>query len=132
MSMYRVDHVHLKAVDVEKTARWYVDVLGARITFEGKFKGSKVYYLDLNGFNFILFGQLEGETGANQPIEASLRSRFGVDHFGFAVEDMQAAAADLRAKGVNILEEPWSPRPGLTIAYIEGPDHVRIELAERK
>jgi len=99
--------------------------------FEGQFKGSKVYYLDISGFNFIVFGQLQGEDGASAPIGPTLRTRFGVDHFGFAVDHMEAAVADLKAKGATILGEPWSPRPGLTICYIQGPDAVRIELSER-
>ena len=132
MISFKVDHIHLKAVDVEETAKWYVDKIGAKITFEGKFKGSKVYYFDISGFNFIVFGQLEGEEGDNAPNQPSLRTRFGTDHFGFAVDNMAETVADLRAKGVTILEEPWSPRPGLTISYIEGPDKATIELSERK
>ena len=132
MINYKCDHIHLKAVDVEKTAKWYVDNIGARITFEGQFKGSKVYYLDVSGFNFIVFGHLQGEEGENTPIEPTLRTRFGTDHFGFAVENMQETVADLKSKGVAILEGPWSPRPGLTICYIEAPDKARIELSERK
>jgi catechol-2,3-dioxygenase len=42
MINYRCDHIHLKAVDVEKIANWYVEKLGAQITFEGQFKGSNV------------------------------------------------------------------------------------------
>ena len=132
MISYKCDHIHLKAVDVEKTARWYVDTVGARITFEGQFKGSKVYYLDIAGFNFIVFGLLQGEEGDKAPIEPSLRVRFGTDHFGFGVDNMEETVADLKAKGVTILEGPWSPRPGLTICYIEGPDKATIELSERK
>ncbi len=132
MISFKVDHIHLKAVDVEETAKWYVDKIGAKITFEGKFKGSKVYYFDISGFTFIVFGQLEGEEGDKTPNPPSLRTRFGTDHFGFAVEDMQETVADLRAKGVTILEGPWSPRPGLTICYIEAPDKATIELSERK
>lgn len=109
MPAYRFDHIHLKAVDVEKTARWYVDVLGARITREGEFQGSKVRCLELGGCTLIVFGQLDTEKGASKPIEPSLRTRFGVDHFGLAVDDMREAVADLRAKGVAIVEEPWSP-----------------------
>ena len=131
MQTYRCDHIHLKAVDVASTARWYVDTLGAAIIFEGEFKGSKVYYLDLSGFNFIVFGQLQGEEDESSPMAPTLRTRFGLDHFGFAVDRMESAVADLKAKGVVILEGPWSPRPGLTICYIQGPDKVRIELSER-
>jgi lactoylglutathione lyase len=132
MSNYRCDHVHLKAVDVDETARWYVANLGAKITFEGRFKGSKVFYLDISGFNFIVFGQLQGEEADAAPIAPTLKTRFGVDHFGFAVDCMEEAVAELKAKGVTILEGPWSPRPGLTICYIEGPDKARIEISERK
>ncbi|MBM3853082.1 MAG: VOC family protein [Verrucomicrobia bacterium] len=132
MISYRCDHVHLKAVDVERTARWYVEMLGAKLTFEGQFRGSKVRYFEIGGFTFIVFGQLQGEEGPAAPIPPTLQTRFGVDHFGFAVDDDAAEVAVLRAKGVSILEEPWSPRPGLTICYIEGPDRARIELTERK
>jgi catechol 2,3-dioxygenase-like lactoylglutathione lyase family enzyme len=79
-----------------------------------------------------VFGQLQGENGDTRPIEPTLRTRFGVDHFGFAVDDLDASVGDLRAKGVNVLEGPWSPRQGLRICYIEAPDRVRIELSERK
>jgi catechol 2,3-dioxygenase-like lactoylglutathione lyase family enzyme len=131
MPVYRCDHIHLKAVDVERTAQWYVDKLGANITFEGRFRGSKVNYLEISGFTLIVFGQLEGEEGESEPIEPTLRTRFGADHFGFAVDSMEEAVSDLRAKGVTVLEEPWNPRPGLIICYIEGPDRVRIELTQR-
>jgi catechol 2,3-dioxygenase-like lactoylglutathione lyase family enzyme len=132
MIHYRCDHVHLKAVDPEATAMWYVEKFGASITFEGRFKGSKVFYFMIGDFTFIVFGQLEGEENEKSPIQPTLQTRFGVDHFGFAVNNMAESVADLRAKGVTILEEPWSPRPGLTICYIEGPDKARIELSERK
>jgi catechol 2,3-dioxygenase-like lactoylglutathione lyase family enzyme len=132
MPSYRCDHVHLKTMDIEGTARWYVDMLGAKITFEGKFKGSKVYYVDISGFTFVVYSQLQGEEGSQAPIPASLQARYGVDHFGFAVDDINSAVADLERKGVVVLERPWSPRPGVTISYIEGPDLVRIELTQRE
>jgi|SRR5690554_3542184 len=127
MQKFRCDHIHLKSNDVEKTAQWYCDVLGAKITFEGKFRGSKVYYFDINGMTFIVFGKLEGE----EPLPASINSRIGVDHFGFEVDQIDAAVDELKAKGVNILEEPTDVRPGLRIAYFEAPDSVRIELSQR-
>jgi lactoylglutathione lyase len=132
MIVYKCDHIHLKAVDVDSTVQWYVKNLGARITFHGTFKGSRVNYIDISGFTFIVFGKLEGEEGDNSPIEPTLRTRFGNDHFGFAVDDLDATVADLRKKGVNILEGPWSQRPGLKICYIEAPDKALIELTERK
>ena len=41
MISYRIDHIHLKALDVEKTVNWYVEKIGARITFEGTYRGRR-------------------------------------------------------------------------------------------
>ena len=128
MVTFRYDHTHLLAQDVEATTHWYCDVLGAKLAGEGQFQGAKVYFVDLPGVRLIIYGQLEDEL----PLPAALHPRFGLDHFGLAVDDMDAAVADLKGKGVRFVQEPYNSRPGVRIAYIEGPDRVRIELVERK
>lgn len=128
MTTFSFDHVHLVAQDIAATVRWYCDVLGGQVTFEGHFRGSKVNYIELGGVRLIVYGQLEDEL----PLPAAIHPRFGVDHFGFQVDDLDEAIRSLRAKGVRIVEEPWTVRPGVRIAFIEAPDHVRIELSERK
>ncbi|MEJ2167455.1 MAG: VOC family protein [Desulfobacterales bacterium] len=128
MQIYRIDHLHLISPNIESTKDWYCEVFGGKVTFEGEFRGNKVYYVDVNGFNIILAQQLPGE----KPLAATIRTREGLDHFGFAVDDMDAAAAELKSKGVKFVVEPMQVRPGLRIAYVEAPDKVRIELSERK
>lgn len=128
MESYRVDHLHLISPDIERTKEWYCDVFGGKVTFEGQFKGNKVYYADLNGFNIIMIERLPDE----EPLPATIQSREGLDHFGLAVQDMDAAVRELKGKGVKFVVEPTQVRPGLRIAYVEAPDKVRIELSERK
>jgi catechol 2,3-dioxygenase-like lactoylglutathione lyase family enzyme len=127
MQTYHVDHLHLISPKIEDTRDWYCSVFGGNVTFEGNFKGKQVYYIDVNGFNIILIEQMPDE----EPMPATIQTREGLDHFGFAVEDMEAAAEELKAKGVKFLVEPMQVRPGLKIAYVQGPDKVRIELSER-
>ena len=127
MQEYKIDHIHLICPKIEDTKNWYCDVLGAKVAFEGEFKGNKVYYLNLCGFNLILIEKLPGE----KPLPANIKTNEGLDHFGLAVDDMAAAAAELKEKGVRFTLEPMQVRRGLRIAYIEGPDKVRIELSER-
>jgi len=128
MQTYRVDHLHLISPNIQETKDWYCNVFGGKVTFEGEFKGNKVYYVDVNGFNIILIERLPDE----KPLAATIHTREGLDHFGFAIDDMDAAAAELKSKGVKFLVEPLQVRPGLRIAYVEAPDKVRIELSERK
>lgn len=127
MQLYRVDHLHLICTDIEESRDWYCNVFGGKVTFEGNFKGKKVYYVEINGFTIIMVAEmLDGE-----PLPATIQTKEGLDHFGFAVEDMDAAAEELKGKGVKFVVEPLQVRPGLKIAYIEAPDKVRIELSER-
>ena len=127
MQKYSVDHLHLISPNIEETKDWYCRVFGGKVTFEGDFKGKRVYYVDVNGFNIIMIEQFPGE----DPLPATLQTKEGLDHFGFAVEDLDAAAKELRAKEVKFVVEPMQVRPGLKIAYIQAPDKVRIELSER-
>jgi catechol 2,3-dioxygenase-like lactoylglutathione lyase family enzyme len=53
------------------------------------------------------------------------------DHFGVVVQDLTSAVEELRGKGVKILQEPRTARPGTQVAFIEGPDHTRIEVLQR-
>ena len=102
MQSYRVDHLHLISPDIERTKDWYCDVFGGKVTFEGQFKGNKVYYVDLNGFNIILIERLPDE----EPLPATIQSREGLDHFGLAVQDMDAAVRELKGKGLKFVVEP--------------------------
>jgi catechol 2,3-dioxygenase-like lactoylglutathione lyase family enzyme len=47
-----------------------------------------------------------------------------IDHLGFRVDDLKATLARLRKDGVTVTEEHSRS------AFIEGPDHIRIEVLE--
>jgi len=55
----------------------------------------------------------------------------GLDHFGLAVKDIDAVAAEIKAKGVEFTKEPTTIRPGVRICFIRGPQGISIELLER-
>lgn len=128
MPKYRIDHIHLICPDIEHARAWYCEKLGGAVTFEGEFKGNKVYYVEISGFRLILIENLPGET----PLPENIEVKTGLDHFGVEVESMEEALTDLKAKGVSFIQDPVEIRPGLKIAYIEAPNKVRIEVTERK
>ena len=72
-------------------------------------------------------GRAEGE----DPVPGSTEPRYGLDHFGFEVEDMETAAAQLKANGVQFGCEPWTMPSGSTVAFIVAPDQVSVELIQR-
>jgi lactoylglutathione lyase len=50
---------------------------------------------------------------------------------GLRVDNLEAAAAELKQRGATFIMEPRTIRPGVKIAFVQGPDDVRIELLER-
>ena len=119
-------HIHLKAQDVDATSAWYQRVLGARLAATRQFRGSLEHELDLQGTTLVIHGQLEREL----PLPRSVQPRFGLDHFGFVVRELDALAAALEAEGVVFVERPNMAAPGVRLAVIEAPDAVRIEFIE--
>ncbi len=83
--------------------------------------------LKLGGAN-IFIAQVAAGDGVNAPPTTPYQ---GLDHFGLAVSGIDAIAAELKAKGVEFTKEPHSPRPGIKICFMRGPQGISIELLDR-
>lgn len=118
------DHVHLIASDVDRAADFYARMFGAVLVNRGLVSGQPQAWLDLGGMLLII----RGRRPEDQLVEGK---NTRIDHFGVRVGDLQRAAADLKAKGAAFTVEPMVFNPTTKIAFIEGPDGVRIELLER-
>ena len=128
MATYKYDHIHFRSEDPHGARKFWEGFFGAEVIRERELGGAPSFTLDLNGMIFQVSGRAEGE----DPIRTGTEPRYGLDHFGLLVDDMDGAAADLRAKGAEFICEPWELRPGVKVAFIKGPDSISIELVERK
>jgi catechol 2,3-dioxygenase-like lactoylglutathione lyase family enzyme len=116
------DHIHLRSPDPEATASWLHDILGAEIIrgpgrIDVQLGGAKVFIAEVNAGD-----------GVNA---APVTPYQGLDHFGLTVKDIDAVAAEIKAKGVAFTKEPTTIRPGVRICFIRGPQGISIELLER-
>jgi catechol 2,3-dioxygenase-like lactoylglutathione lyase family enzyme len=55
----------------------------------------------------------------------------GIRHIAFAVEDIDAVVAGLRARGVELVGEVVRYEDSYRLCYIRGPEGVIVELAQR-
>src|SRR5258707_13096694 len=116
------DHVHLRSPDPEATAAWLANILGGEII-----RGPGRIDVKLGGANVFIAPVAAGD-GVNTPPVTPYQ---GLDHFGLAVRDIDAVAAEIKAKGVEFTKEPTTIRPGVRICFIRGPQGISIELLER-
>ncbi len=125
MPRLRYDHIHLRSPDPEATAAWFEEMLGAEV-IRSMQQGKPRIDLKLGGTDIFI---VQSDATA---AEAPIAPYKGIDHFGFAVEGgLDEMVARLKAKGVHFTMEPNSPRPGIRICFIRGPENISIELLER-
>ena len=120
------DHIHLRTPDPEGTAQWFERMLGAEVIRTTQ-QGKPRIDMKLGGGN-IFIAPVKAGDGVNAPPSTPYQ---GLDHFGLTVKDIDAVAAQLKAKGVEFTKEPFTLRPGLRICFIRAPQGVSIELLER-
>jgi hypothetical protein len=55
-----------------------------------------------------------------------------LDHFGFSFPNLDAAAGDLKKKGISLQQEPRAVNDGPVAknAFVVSPDNVRIEIVQ--
>ena len=124
---YTYDHIHVRTKDPEGMASFFETMFGAKVLRLTQSDGVPRVDLDVNGLAIFI-----ASVPPEEHIDLSPRDpHLGLDHFGFRVDDIDGAVEDLRGKGAEIYVEPRTIRPGVRIAFVRGPDDVRIEILQR-
>lgn len=130
----RIDHMGIAVADLAAAKRLYEDILGLKLTREETVtdQGVRTYFYPVAGVKLEL---LESIT-PDGPIARYLEKRGpGLQHLAVEVDDIEAAIAELKAKGVRMIDEV--PRKGVEdtrIAFLHPKDThgVLLELVELK
>ena len=132
MRTYRYDHVHLRSPDPEATARFFETMFGA-VAKRDVYPPGTLYPGQLR-----VVMQLGGQTvliAPAHPHDATAAAPqfpyYGLEHIGLAVDDVDAACAELRQKGAEVAIGPLTRQPGSRLAFIRGPEGIMVELVQR-
>jgi catechol 2,3-dioxygenase-like lactoylglutathione lyase family enzyme len=115
----KLNHLHLKTKDPEKTAKFYVDTLGAKIVNQTANGG---YRLDLHGLSLNVSNFLTNQTR---------EQKYGMEHIAIDTDELDALVGKLEAQGIHILEQT-TVSGGRRVCFFEGPDGVQLEFIEMK
>jgi lactoylglutathione lyase len=126
MATFTYDHIHLRSPDPEATAQFYERMFGAEVLRSTQ-AGKPRVDLKLGGINVFIAHVQAGDKAGPAPSSPNL----GLDHIGLRVTGIDAVVAELKAKGAEFTMEPTTPRPGVRIAFLKGPQNVTIELVDR-
>ena len=127
MASYWFGHVHLVSHDPLKTAQFYEMAFDAKQgAVTSRPDGGVTVRLNIEGIIILIMSARD----ESQSAEDSPKKRYGLEHFGLYTDNLDAAVADLKAKGVRFVEEIRVAPSGAKIAFLMAPDNVMIELVE--
>ena len=130
----KVDHIGIAVKDLEQAKKFYTEVLGMTVMGEETVEQQKVKVC------FIPCGDSEVEllesTSPDGPIAKFIeKNGEGMQHVALRVDNILEAIADLKAKGVRMIDEvPRYGAGGAQIAFVhpKATGGILLELSERK
>ena len=124
---YQFHHVHIICKDLEQMISFFTDAIGAEVIARKKFGTADGASLDIQGTTVNLRVSREDE----EMVGDASQSRYGYDHIGLEVDDVDAAHSDLTRRGFTFFMPP-TDIPNLRIAFFRGPEDITIELVQSK
>jgi methylmalonyl-CoA/ethylmalonyl-CoA epimerase len=133
MKVLKVDHIGIAVQSIEATKKLYHDILGL------EHAGCETVAEQKVTTAFFPVGDTEVEllesTAPDGPIAGFLEKRGeGVQHIAFRVANIEEALAELKAKGIRLIDEkPRKGAGGAKIAFLHPKSTygVLVELCER-
>jgi predicted enzyme related to lactoylglutathione lyase len=129
MTKFWFDHLHLVVPDPEKMANFFVKAFGAEKVSVDKLQDGRIRAeLNITGGRMIINTPQPNDTRSPD----SPQKRYGTEHFGMKVDDLESALQQCQAAGAKLVREVMQIRPGTRIAFFMAPDNVLVELLEMK
>lgn len=134
MKVLKIDHLGIAVHSIDEAKRLFQDTLGL------SFEGAETVAEQKVTTAFFPVGDSEVEllesTAPDGPIAKYLEKRGeGVQHIAFRVENLEEALAELKEKGIRLIDEkPRKGAGGAKIAFLhpKSTHGVLIELSERE
>jgi catechol 2,3-dioxygenase-like lactoylglutathione lyase family enzyme len=144
MTIQRMDHVSVVVGDLEAAIAFFVE-LGMELEGRAPIEGPSVDRLNgLDGVRVDIammrtpdgHGRLEltkfhNPTAISAEPENALGNTLGLRSVMFAVDDIDATVAGLRARGTELVGEVAQYQDSYRLCYVRGPEGIIVALAEQ-
>ncbi len=134
MKVLKIDHLGVAVNSIGEGKKFWTDILGLH------FQGAETVEEQKVTTAFFPVGESEVEllesTSPDGPIAKYLEKKGeGIQHIAFRVENIDAALAELKSKGIRLIDEkPRAGAGGARIAFLhpKSTGGILVELCERK
>ena len=133
MKILKIDHLGIAVTSIDEKKRFWIDAMGLTLEGTETVEAQKVTTA------FLPVGESEVEllesTSDDGPVAKYIQKKGeGIQHVAFQVENIEEALAELKEKGIQLIDQvPRKGAGGAKIAFLhpKATNGVLVELCER-
>jgi methylmalonyl-CoA/ethylmalonyl-CoA epimerase len=111
--LQQIDHIGIAVKNLDETVAFYHQVMGLEVSATEVFNGMKIAFLRIGDSELELLEDLTPDGAIARHVA---KRGEGVQHVAYRVDNIEQALQDMRAKGVELIDE--RPRPGARNARV--------------
>ncbi len=126
MKVGKLLHTRYRVNDLERTVKFYRDILGlAEVKRHKSPRGSELVFMQAAGSEELI--EL-----CHFPGSEPVKCQADLTHLAFEVENLAAFEKHLAAHGLKFSDGPTTSSQGTTFAFVDAPEGYEIELIQKK
>ena len=111
--LQQIDHIGIAVKNLDETVAFYRQVMGLEVSATEVFNGMKIAFLRIGDSELELLEDLTPDGAIARHVA---KRGEGVQHVAYRVDNLEQALQDVRAKGIDLIDE--RPRPGARNARV--------------
>jgi methylmalonyl-CoA/ethylmalonyl-CoA epimerase len=130
MKIKRIAHLGVAVNDLDAALKFFTEGLPLQVTHTEDYQGMKIGFVPVGDSSIELLQDLSGSSAIRKYLD---KNGEGIHHIAFEVDDIHQAVAELKERGIKLIDE--TPRPGahgMTIAFMhpKGTHGILMELVQ--
>jgi lactoylglutathione lyase len=126
MKVGKLLHTRYRVDDIERTVKFYRDILGlAEVKRHKSPRGSELVFMQADGSEELI--EL-----CHFPGSEPVKCQPDLTHLAFEVDNLAAFEKHLVAHGLKFSDGPTTSSTGTTFAFVDAPEGYEIELIQKK
>lgn len=116
MKIKRIAHLGIAVKDLDEALNFFTKGLPLEVTHTEDFNGMRIGFIPVGDSSMELLQDVSGSSTIRKFVD---KNGEGIHHIAFEVDDIHQAVAELKAKGIKLIDEtPREGAHGMTIAFM--------------
>jgi len=116
MKIKRIAHLGVAVYDLDAAMKFFTDGLPLEVTHTEDYQGMKIAFIPIGDSSVELLQDVSGASAIRKFLD---KNGEGIHHIAYEVDDINEAVAELKAKGIKLIDEtPRQGAHGMSVAFM--------------